>query len=77
MPTYDYQCKNCGEVEERFRSMSKRNDFAVCTKCRHNMERIMSVPQKFQFKPPKHLRAVVDRVKHSYEKDPPKTNKKT
>ena len=77
MPTYDYVCKHCGVHEERFRTMSKRNKLAVCTECHHNMERVMSVPQPFVFRAPRDIRPYVDRVKESYERDPPKTNKRS
>jgi len=40
MPTYSYKCKN-DHVHDEFRSMSKRNEPAVCV-CGEQAERTMS-----------------------------------
>ena len=37
MPTYDYQCQGCGEIEEKFSSMGEATEeiivIAGCTNC--------------------------------------------
>ena len=33
MPHYEHECQDCGHINELFRTVSKRNDPAVCEKC--------------------------------------------
>ena len=33
MPIYEYKCKNCGEIFEKFQSLGASNDNISCPKC--------------------------------------------
>lgn len=41
MPTYDYQCSACGNIQEEFHSMNKKQKIK-CNKCNSNCHRIFS-----------------------------------
>jgi putative FmdB family regulatory protein len=46
MPTYDYKCKECGEVFEIFRHFSGLDKEVRCPNCgSEKTERVFSVPQ--------------------------------
>ncbi len=45
MPLYDYQCAECGRVEEMFRSMERRNDPARCPQCEGAMRLRFAAPR--------------------------------
>jgi putative FmdB family regulatory protein len=40
MPTYDYKCKDCGEIFEYFQSI-KDDPFTVCEKCNGEIKRMI------------------------------------
>lgn len=42
MPIYVYECKGCERVEEKLRSVSKRDDLVSCADCDGDMARAMS-----------------------------------
>ncbi len=45
MPLYEYQCENCGAVEELLVSLSERDDPGVaCEECGGKLRRIFSAP---------------------------------
>lgn len=42
MPTYDYECSNCGYTEERFLSMQQSGKCVSCPECSGSMRKIIS-----------------------------------
>jgi len=43
MPIYEYQCRKCGEVFERFMKVSEKGDSLTCPYCGENKpEKILS-----------------------------------
>jgi len=45
MPTYDYKCKECGNVFEVFRRFSELDEQVDCPNCgSHKTERLFSIP---------------------------------
>lgn len=44
MPTYLYKCVHCLYEMDLFRTISKRNDPAVCMQCGGHAERSIEVP---------------------------------
>lgn len=40
MPTYEYECKRCGKVFEKFQSMSE-SPLRVCPDCRGSVKRLI------------------------------------
>lgn len=46
MPTYDYKCKECGEVFELFRYLSEIDKEVKCPNCgSEKTQRLFSIPQ--------------------------------
>lgn len=50
MPTYDFKCQKCGQVEEIRRRMSDRATGAHCTKCGGLMKRVFGKAPGIQFR---------------------------
>jgi putative FmdB family regulatory protein len=56
MPTYDYQCQDCGEVQEEFHSMSSDPEIK-CDKCSSPCQKVILsapctiIPQHMQASP--------------------------
>jgi putative FmdB family regulatory protein len=42
MPNYEYICRNCGNIKNEIKSVSKRDDVLVCEKCESIMHRTIS-----------------------------------
>ncbi|MCD6521916.1 zinc ribbon domain-containing protein [Candidatus Calescamantes bacterium] len=51
MPTYEYQCKNCGYRFEKFQSI-KEEAIKTCPKCGGEVQRLFSGGGGFIFKGP-------------------------
>jgi putative FmdB family regulatory protein len=49
MPTYEYKCKKCGYVFEKFQRMSDR-PLDTCPKCNGSVQRLISVGAGVIFK---------------------------
>ena len=49
MPTYEYECTNCGHRFERFQSM-KDEPLKRCPECRHKIRRVLHGGAGFLFK---------------------------
>ncbi len=47
MPTYEYECENCGNKLEDFRTISKRDEKTICSKCNSIMIRIISATKNY------------------------------
>ncbi|MCP3943344.1 MAG: zinc ribbon domain-containing protein [Desulfobacteraceae bacterium] len=41
MPVYEYQCKNCGQVEEAFQKISEP-PLESCSQCKGHLKKIIS-----------------------------------
>jgi len=50
MPTYNFECENCGHKEENFVAISKRNNARKCSKCKHLMTRLIGSTSNFILK---------------------------
>ncbi|MCP4631311.1 MAG: zinc ribbon domain-containing protein [candidate division Zixibacteria bacterium] len=42
MPIYEFKCKQCGNVFEELRSLSKHDEKAECPSCKAGAEKMMS-----------------------------------
>lgn len=51
MPTYDYECKNCGHHFEKFQSITA-DPLKECPKCKKEVVRLISSGSGFIFKGP-------------------------
>lgn len=49
MPTYEYKCQKCGEVLEKFQSMTDK-PLAKCPSCKGALKRLISAGAGFLFK---------------------------
>jgi putative FmdB family regulatory protein len=49
MPTYDYKCSSCQNIQENFHSISS-NPIIKCEKCNSTCERMMSSSSNFILK---------------------------
>lgn len=49
MPTYDYECKNCGHHFEKFQSITA-DPLKECPKCKKDVVRLISSGSGFIFK---------------------------
>ncbi len=49
MPTYEYECQNCGDQFERFQSMTDE-PLKRCPKCRHKVKRLLGTGGGIIFK---------------------------
>lgn len=45
MPLYNYQCNQCGDFTEMFRSMGRRNAKAKCEECNGNLVLVFEAPR--------------------------------
>ena len=44
MPTYEYQCSGCSNVQEELRPYEKRDEAVSCEECGKDMARLPSAP---------------------------------
>ena len=49
MALYEYQCDNCGNVEEEIREVDDRNNLKSCTKCDSVMRKLINAPAAIVF----------------------------
>lgn len=49
MPTYEYECQKCGELTEKFQSMTDR-PLKTCPKCKGALKRLISAGAGVIFK---------------------------
>lgn len=42
MPTYEYECVNCSNREEKYRRIKARDWVVACSVCRHPCRRVVS-----------------------------------
>ena len=49
MPTYEYECQKCGEVLEKFQSMTAK-PLATCPSCKGKLKRLISAGAGIIFK---------------------------
>ena len=56
MPLYQFKCENCGEIEEKFLPVERRNENQNCPKCKGKMKLQIS-RTSFKFHDPTELEA--------------------
>ena len=49
MPSYDYQCNDCENITELMRTISKRNEPVICSKCGGSMQKLIGSGSTFKF----------------------------
>jgi len=50
MPTYDFRCKKCGHIFERFQRTVDNKEGILCPKCKSECERLVGAGSGLVFK---------------------------